>query len=1280
LRKPSHPLSSIIDRDNSMVAVWDIETWRKVQNGMVPTPEDLDYVIFMMCCAYFWHHSSDPLMTVCVQHTTALPRKGISVIIECDTEREVLTAHMHVLGKMAPEFLKAFNGANFDWPLYQEKCKRERLLLEMRKCLSSLNVSAKETEETVLRWSFKSEQIKIDAETKHHSKCVAKFSGVIDADVMPIFLKMYPRMEVRKNFSLNFFLSKNGLESKEDMHFKRMFKIYERAIKLAARKQVHKVCHCRFEKLHKTDEESVFENAAKPEPCPCCIEIVPDIDCVKNPNYDPKGNEPEYTNELHSDLLHPNSLPNTPGTQKCCECGKRPRNLLDMQDVAYYCTIDCIRPQQLCNKRVIIPDKRELSTMSYVSLYDSFYRADGMKVRNLIGCFAHKNGIAFSNAKTTKSPDEKDHYPGAWVFPPTRGLNAKRPITGLDFASLYPSLMMTYNLSPDMVVDNREEAEKLAAEGYSIYHIKPFQYERGAEKGSAMNKHLTAEGWTVRHNGILNPKRDKKIITTYVKTVTYTGKVDGNDVTLTTGAEPTPDERATINKMDKPVRRVKYVGKEGRDPLPGERMGIFAFIVKKLFDRRVPIKAEFVRLSKLLEQMELAKVKIWKNADCSDITMSEVKFQIAKVDSKQRAVKVLANTFYGESGNYMSSVYELLVAAGITGAGQDNIKGVAEEITKRGFGPQYGDTDSIYTTCPDHYYADADAKFEAAMRAIDLKFNGVRKIATPETDDERAYKAERVKMRVAYWTEQVEITMKVMMALKEDVSDFLLAQNGTLFLNMAYEEVGFPTVLCGKKKYYMTPHIDVINFRPKDIFIRGIDIIKQGQTQISKKLGDEFMRESLSPENERELIDIAEDKIRKFFATKMTAEEAAGLFSLSAKYNPTKKNVPVHVFVSRMKAIQARYKSTNQALYALYEPPEAGDKFAYVIVKKEVTFTLQGSRIDVKKGDQMEFLRVYMESQRPGSGIVPMEIDMNYYVKNAIVGIFARFIAYHPKFQPEAGLYDVQDKEQYKSMDKFCIKEASRHLEQLCDSITGFDKTKLAQCGRDYRSQYKRVDKAVRRDLAVRYGDAATALTDYDLTDAENGRAKALVDQIIIEATESAQSSINKNYGNEILTRMDTATGIRAYGLRRLYKAPNVQGGMTKIATDGYRAHVDAVISELWSIAGSMSNIIWEHGQKFIGLIDDMRTREEQTLLETEVARINTLSPEDLVIVARLTTLKHRLAALYKLQAQHQLLWNAISVSQAKSIGEPMDPRINVVEVAREEASKTEAISPFAFP
>ena len=66
---------------------------------------------------------------------------------------------------------------------------------------------------------------------------------------------------------------------------------------------------------------------------------------------------------------------------------------------------------------------------------------------------------------------ETGKYPGAYVFPPVKGLENRRPVTGLDFASLYPSLIMTYNLSPDKIILSRERAESLKESGKKLHEI-----------------------------------------------------------------------------------------------------------------------------------------------------------------------------------------------------------------------------------------------------------------------------------------------------------------------------------------------------------------------------------------------------------------------------------------------------------------------------------------------------------------------------------------------------------------------------------------------------------------------------------------------------------------------------------------------------------------------------------------------------------------------------------------------------------------------------------------
>ena len=157
------------------------------------------------------------------------------------------------------------------------------------------------------------------------------------------------------------------------------------------------------------------------------------------------------------------------------------------------------------------------------------------------------------------------------------------------------------------------------------------------------------------------------------------------------------------------------------------------------------------------------------------------------LDSKQKAVKKYMNTFYGEAGNSLSPFFKRELAGGATTAGQYNIKLVAEFVKKKGFEIKYGDTDSLYLKAPDSYYKNCDLAYDNGI--------GISKLE--------------------YWTEMVNITMDVMKKLRDDVNKYLRLKSRSMYLKMAYEEVLFPVVFTGKKKYFGIPHVGVPNFEPK---------------------------------------------------------------------------------------------------------------------------------------------------------------------------------------------------------------------------------------------------------------------------------------------------------------------------------------------------------------------------------------------------------------------------------------------------------------------------------
>jgi hypothetical protein len=92
-------------------------------------------------------------------------------------------------------------------------------------------------------------------------------------------------------------------------------------------------------------------------------------------------------------------------------------------EVAHYCFMDCFRLHQLANRVNLILDRRAVGQMSYTSVFDSFYRANGSKVRNLIVANAIDLGL-FYNANPIRSIEDniKGKYPGALVLKPKRGL------------------------------------------------------------------------------------------------------------------------------------------------------------------------------------------------------------------------------------------------------------------------------------------------------------------------------------------------------------------------------------------------------------------------------------------------------------------------------------------------------------------------------------------------------------------------------------------------------------------------------------------------------------------------------------------------------------------------------------------------------------------------------------------------------------------------------------------------------------------------------------------
>src|SRR5436190_13657658 len=237
----------------------------------------------------------------------------------------------------------------------------------------------------------------------------------------------------------------------------------------------------------------------------------------------------------------------------------------------------------------------------------------------------------------------------------------------------------------------------------------------------------------------------------------------------------------------------------------------------------------------------------------------------------------------------------------------------------------------------------------------------------------------------------VRISMEAMSELRGEVNDFLREDNGFPYLEMAYEEVLFPVVFTGKKKYYGIPHTSKPNFNNK-LFIRGVEIVKRGQSkhfrEVGKKVMDESMR--LDNDNTRTLRRIVKDVLKETVRD-ISQIDLNGMVK-TAVWRPDKNNKSVQRFISRMRDRYTREEADAKRLIKkgltpeayLYEIPEPGERFEYVVVENDSS---------QKVGDKMEYPEVARHLDK--------KININYYLKS-VVGLCARFINYDDRHQPSS--------------------------------------------------------------------------------------------------------------------------------------------------------------------------------------------------------------------------------------------------------------------------------------
>lgn len=676
--------------------------------------------------------------------------------------------------------------------------------------------------------------------------------------------------------------------------------------------------------------------------------------------------------------------------------------------------------------------------------------------------------------------------------------NIQYPISALDYSSLYPSLIMTYNLSPEYLILDEEYKEELKEKGYNIHNIK-FEYNYKNYLDEEHTKQIY--GWTVRHN-----------------------------------------EANIDNTM----------------------FGLYPTILRDLFKQRAEMKKELAIYKDKKEHIE----KYQKNYE-NDKEYKECVFKLKYCDTKQKALKVFMNTFYGEMGNKNSPLFQLPLAGGVTSAGQYNLLLVKKYVESLNHKVYYGDSvvgntpilirynkshirlvnikdlgwkdykiwnykekefilnninpflnievytengwskikkmirhktnkklyristsNSMVIVTEDHslldenknkiqpnecnkdtkllqwdkinldefvfdidyateYYLAQDyiycyTELKAQYFYLYLINMGLNiKLHTINHENSYVYKLEIIKNKLLnsnkiinieyiglsndyvydleteshhfaagigqlvvhntdslyiscpssyyleldkeyytnkitkeeYNTKLVTTTFTAIEDIKVKVNNYLYQNNGTKYLKMSYEEVLYPLAFLSKKKYFGIPHETLPNFKPKDLFIRGLEVKKRGVSELLKIICMDLMWKSMDLNNTKTLRELVIDKIKEIFSKKWNLED----FIQTGVWKPEKKNITLNNFAERMKL-------ENKML------PTPGERFSYVIIKRyPYKYDYKGRQIELSKADKMEYLDIVKKYN--------YSIDLKYYFDNQLTGQFARLISYDAEFE-----------------------------------------------------------------------------------------------------------------------------------------------------------------------------------------------------------------------------------------------------------------------------------------
>jgi DNA polymerase elongation subunit (family B) len=377
----------------------------------------------------FWKYGDDaPYLNHCAVLDTCseLPNIENSKIDSYKTEREVLLAWQKIIQEEDPDIIIGYNIFGFDYPFMYERAKELN-------CVDQFVNLSRNKGERCLKTDWKSKKETLEESTLYiasgqHDLKYIKMNGRIQIDMYNYFRRDYQLMMYKLDYVSGYFIG-DGVKKYE--HISGNTKIYSENLT-----GLENYSFINFEEAaHSVD---FYKDGKKFR--------VFDINYDEGSFYIEGNESPDMKKKVRWGLAKDDVTPQD--IFRMTNEGPNERAV-----IAKYCIQDCNLVQHLLRKIDVITGFTEMSRLCSVPIDFLVLRGQGIKLTSYI---AKKCREKDTLMPVIEKGSQDEAYEGAIVLAPKCDLYLDDPVACVDYSSLYPSSMISENISHDSKVWSKE--------------------------------------------------------------------------------------------------------------------------------------------------------------------------------------------------------------------------------------------------------------------------------------------------------------------------------------------------------------------------------------------------------------------------------------------------------------------------------------------------------------------------------------------------------------------------------------------------------------------------------------------------------------------------------------------------------------------------------------------------------------------------------------------------------------------------------------------------------